>query len=72
MPLTAAPSGKKLTLKAIAGGREMRRRLSELGLTTGIQFEIIQACGGGPLLLRVAGSKIAIGRGMARHIEVDA
>jgi len=71
MPLTSAPSGKPLTLTSIVGGREIRSRLSELGLTPGISFEIIQACGRGPLLLRVAGSKIAIGRSMARHIEVN-
>lgn len=71
MLLNQAPVGKTLTLKSVLGGKEIRRRLTELGLTTGIRFEIVQFTGAGPVLLRVAGSKIAIGRGMASHIEVE-
>jgi len=70
MLLNAAPAGQPLTLKNITGGTEVRRRLSELGLTTGMRFEIVQIARSGPILLRIAGSKIALGRGMASHIEV--
>ena len=72
MMLHTAPIATPLTLRAIVGGQEIRRRLTELGLTTGIRFEIIQVAGSGPILLRISGSKIAIGRGMAAHIEVEA
>lgn len=56
----------------ITGGRGVRQRLAQLGIYPG---SIITVCnrGGwrGPLLVEVGGSRIALGRGMARRIEVQ-
>ena len=71
MRLNTAPPEQALTLKTIEGGMELRRRLSELGLTTGVRMEVIRTTGSGPILIRVSESKIAIGRGIAAHIEVE-
>lgn len=69
IPLTQAPVGKSLQLVNIRGGREITHRLVELGLTPGASIKVLQNSGG-PLLVLVRNSRIAIGRGMAFHVHV--
>jgi Fe2+ transport system protein FeoA len=50
----------------------LRRRLAELGLNPGSELRIVQASGGGPLILAVKeDARIAIGQGMASRILVE-
>jgi len=67
--LSSIPIGKQVRLQKIDAGRRIAHRLTELGLTPGVEFSIIQDSGG-PLLISVRGSRIAIGRGMANKIQV--
>jgi Fe2+ transport system protein FeoA len=69
LPLTMAAPGKSLTLVEITAGNGLRHRLTELGLTPGVEFQILQSQGG-PLLLAVHDSRLALGRGMAQKILV--
>jgi len=69
IPLTEAPIGCLLTLATIQGGQKFRRRLVELGLTPGISLKVLQDSGG-PLILAVRDSRLAIGRGMAEKMTV--
>ncbi|MBK8046742.1 MAG: ferrous iron transport protein A [Anaerolineales bacterium] len=69
VPLTLVGSGRSVTLIKISAGRKLVHRLSELGLTPGVRFEIIQDHGG-PLVLAVRNSRLALGRGMASQILV--
>ena len=69
--LSAVPKGQPVRLAKINAGRRLTHRLRELGLTPGIEFSIIQD-NGGPLLISVRGSRIAIGREMANKIQVAA
>jgi len=69
IPLTQAPVGKPLQLVKIHGGREITHRLVEMGLTPGSTLKILQNAGG-PLLISVRKSRIAIGRGMAFRMRV--
>jgi ferrous iron transport protein A len=69
LPLTSAPTGKPLVLVGIEGGKRFNRRLVELGLTPGIHLRIMQDSGG-PLILAVRDSRIALGRGMAEKLTV--
>lgn len=71
MRLVFAPENKTLILKEITGGGNIRRRLSELGLVEGAELELLQSSGSGPVMVRLNGSKIGIGRGMAHQIEVE-
>jgi len=44
-------------------------RLAELGLTPGVEMEVLQNKGG-PILLAVRSTRLAIGRGMANKVMV--
>ncbi len=70
IPLTSAPKGKLVKLISIDGGHSITRRLVELGLTSGTIFKVVQDSGG-PLIINVRNSKIALGRGMAMKLLVD-
>ena len=63
-------AGQSVKLVRVAAGKVLSRRLAELGLTPGVQLEILQDQGG-PLLLAVRDSRLALGRGMAHKIIVE-
>ena len=67
--LSTVPIGQPIRLVKIDAGRRLTHRLTELGLTPGVEFTVIQNTGG-PLLISVRGSRIALGREMARKILV--
>lgn len=69
LPLTMATPGEALTLVAIKGQRGIRHRLTELGLTPGTEFRVLQSQGG-PLLLAIKNARLAVGRSMAQEILV--
>lgn len=62
--------GQSVRLIRVNAGRRLSHRLAELGLTPGIEFSVLRD-NGGPLLISVRDSRIAIGRGMANKISVD-
>ena len=68
-PLSMAAAGQELRLVEIQAGRRLTHRLAELGLTPGVTLRVVQK-NGGPLLISVRGSRIAIGRGMAHKLLV--
>jgi Fe2+ transport system protein FeoA len=70
LPLAMVGTGQVVRLVRVAAGRILTRRLAELGLTPGVQLEILQDQGG-PLLLAVRDSRLALGRGMAHKIIVE-
>ena len=69
--LTCAPIGQPVLLTKIEAGHRLTHRLTELGLTPGVKLAVTQD-NGGPLMISVRGSRIAIGRGMAQKIRVTA
>ncbi|NOX62917.1 MAG: ferrous iron transport protein A [Chloroflexi bacterium] len=69
--LTEIPRGRKVKLVEINAGCRAARRLAEMGLTPGVELEILQDSGG-PLLLSVRGARLAIGRGIAGKLLVHA
>jgi Fe2+ transport system protein FeoA len=69
MPLSMARAGHLLQLIEIRAGHKLTRRLAEMGLTRGVTLQVVQD-GGGPLLIAVRGSRVAIGRGMAHKLLV--
>lgn len=69
-PLTMAPVGQNVRLCRLCGGRRLARRLAELGLTPGVQLRVVQDAGG-PLLVSVRNSRIALGRGVASQLQVE-
>ena len=69
LPLSMVGTGQKVRLVEITAGTRLRRRLTELGLTPGVELQVMQDQGG-PLLLSVYNSRLAVGRGMAHKIMV--
>jgi len=74
MPLTLAHPGENLKLVALHGGQNVRKRLADLGLTLDMPLRVVQGNGNGhgPLIIAVKDTRLAIGRGMAHHIMVEA
>ena len=69
IPLSMALADQELRLVEVQAGRNLTRRLAEMGLTPGVTLRVVQK-NGGPLLISVRGSRIAIGRGMAHKLLV--
>ena len=69
-PLSMAPVGQELRLCQLCTGRRVARRLAELGLTPGVSLRVVQKAGG-PLLVSVRNSRVALGRGLAEQLQVQ-
>jgi len=63
--------GQKAKIINIAGGRIATKRLLDLGLTPNTEIKILRRAPFlGPLQIKVRGSKIILGRGLAAKITV--
>lgn len=61
-----------IKVRSIIGGWHIRQRLDQLGIYIGIQATVKQGGPfGGPVLLSMRHSTIALGRRMASHIIVE-
>jgi DtxR family Mn-dependent transcriptional regulator len=73
VPLVSLRTNQKATVRQIRGGRLAVGRLEDLGVTPGIQVQLIsRAPLGGPVEILVRGSHLAIGHGLAMKILVEA
>jgi len=55
----------------VRGGPGMVRRLAEMGLVPGARLSVVVGAGGpGPVMVRLGGGKLGLGRGMARRVLV--
>ena len=53
----------------IQGGWGIRQRLNQLGIHVGDRLFVKRSCiMGGPILIRIHGTDVALGRGMARRV----
>lgn len=73
IPLTFVTSGTTVKIRAIRGGQRLKQRLNALGLHQGAAVRVIKNDTSGPLIIAVKeDGRLALGRGMAHHILVDA
>ncbi|MFN2159724.1 MAG: ferrous iron transport protein A [Anaerolineales bacterium] len=70
IPLSLVSAGEQVRLVRVRAGKWMVNRLTTMGLTPGVEFTVLQDCGG-PKMLSVRGSKVAIGHGIAHRILVE-
>jgi len=63
------PPGKRVKVINLRGGSGMVARLMQMGIHPGAIIEIVENSRG-PILVRVRGVVIALGRGIARKIVV--
>jgi ferrous iron transport protein A len=71
MSLAQVSDQDEVQVKAVHGGRRLRRRLADLGLNPGMRIRVIQRNGHGPIILGIKDARMAIGYGMARKIMVE-
>jgi len=72
MSLSSVRTGESVRIKRIDSGHTLLSRLATLGFTPGTQLQVIQNRGRGPLIVNVRGTRVALGRGEASKILVDA
>jgi DtxR family Mn-dependent transcriptional regulator len=71
VPLTSLKVGQKARIAHIHGGKSVCRKLTEMGLTPGTEVSLVRAAPlHGPAEVRVRGSCLAIGSGIAAKIFV--
>jgi ferrous iron transport protein A len=69
--LTELSPGEQGTIVAVHGGRGLQARLRNLGLVKGQTIRKLSALAwGGPVVVEVKRTQVAIGRGMAAKILV--
>lgn len=68
--LALAGIGARVRLVSLTGSPTIAHRLTELGLTPGVELEILQQ-NGGNFLLAVGDTRLAIGCGLAHTVLVE-
>ncbi len=69
--LLDVPEGGRAVILEVAGaGWGLRRRLLEMGFTPGTEVEVVRNSGG-HVVVRLRGSLLTVGRGVARRIVVE-
>lgn len=69
-PLTSVAPGQQVRLVEIMADHQVTHRLAELGLTPGVELEIIQDSGGS-FLVAVRNTRLALRRAIASAILVE-
>ena len=68
-PLSDVKPGRRVRITTLDGGQGLRSRLCALGIGPGMTLEVVSA-NGGPMILDVLGSRIMLGRVLARKVLV--
>ena len=72
IPLSTLAPGGVGVVRQLAGGRGFRSRLATLGFTPGVEVNMVQNFGRGPLIVLVRDTRVALGRGEAAKVLVEA
>jgi Fur family ferric uptake transcriptional regulator len=67
--LSRAEAGERVIILDHTGGREMARRLGDMGLTRGTEVEVLSQ-NEGPMVISCRGSRLALGKGLSEKIMV--
>ena len=70
-PLSTVPSGKEVILVSVGGGRGLRARLSDMGLSEGMKLKVIHSHRPGPCIILAGSTRLVIGHGMAQRVMVE-
>ncbi|MCK4452027.1 MAG: ferrous iron transport protein A [Anaerolineales bacterium] len=62
--------GEVGVVRQLAGGRGFVSRLATLGFTLGVEVNMVQNFGHGPLIVMVRDTRVALGRGEAMKVLV--
>lgn len=70
MTLDRGTIGESYTVTGLALPRETGHRLEAIGMTLGSRVVVLGGKDGGTLILKIRGSRFALGRGITGRIEV--
>jgi ferrous iron transport protein A len=71
IPLSVLSFGSEAKITKICGGCNLIKRLAEMGLTYGSKIKVVSDPCGGPVLIEVRDTRLALGRGVATKIFVE-
>ncbi len=71
MKLKDAEIGKSYIVKAISLPFQLERRLEALGMTEGTSIEIINRKGKGIMIIRLRGTRFALGCNITANIDIS-
>lgn len=63
--------GATAEIKRLEGGHGFQRRLRTRGVREGMPVSLVTRQPGGPIVVRIGGTQISMGRGMARKVIVE-
>ena len=72
MYLSEARVGENYTVKKIMLPFETQRRLEALGMTDSARISVLNCKGGGILIIKLRGTRFALGKNITQNIEVRA
>lgn len=70
VPLAGVPTGQQVRLMDVRAGHDLRARLAGMGLLPGMKLTVVRNNGGGPLVVLVHNTRLALGRGMVHRMLV--
>jgi ferrous iron transport protein A len=70
LSLNSAPEGAELVVLSAFGGHEFQRKIAALGIYPGEKLQIMERGNCGGLIIKVKGSRLALGHGMCEKIKV--
>jgi ferrous iron transport protein A len=68
--LSEIHAGESAIVLNFSNGHSFAGRLTSLGFTPGVEVQMTQNFGRGPLIVTVRGTRVALGRGEAAKISV--
>ncbi len=71
LPLYMAAIGEKVRITDIMGGKEVRRRLTAMGLVIGADLELVSSNPSGQQVVIVNDTRLALGSGIAQKIMIS-
>ena len=70
-PLSEVTEGQTVNIIKIDGGRDLRSRLTTMGLLPKTRIKVVRNGKSGPFVISVKNSKMALGRGIVDKIMVS-
>lgn len=70
--LSELRAGARGVVRRLRGGREFTSRVAVLGFSPGAEVTVVQNYGRGPIIVEVRDTRVALGRGEAVKIQVEA
>jgi ferrous iron transport protein A len=71
LSLDQVKKGEHAVFISVSAEKAVASRLTSLGFTPGVDIEMKQNFGRGPLVVNIRGTRVALGRSEAKHISVN-